>query len=375
MSTDSTILPHVSHPTKPVDVEAIESELARLWKSPDPAGEGRATVTRACMSNLLIFCSSQDLANAMPEEIDDIVRIHPCRVILLLGEVDVPGDTIEAYVSAHCHLTSDRGQICSEHITVNATGDAVRRLPSTARSLVLGDLPTSLWWASHVTPARGSGLFDELEAMADQVVYSSLNWADPIREVAETARWASDPRERRATIADLAWRRLRPWRSLIAASLDPATVPGALDGLATVTIDHGSHSLPQAWLLAGWLASRLGWRVAGPPKRRDHQETWRFVSSHGPIELRVRAVADGDPEVHRLCVGWKAMENDVTMSFASTAPGRLEVSSEGLGAQPRVLAAPHQSRAVLVGRQIQELAADPVFLAALDVARSMAETR
>src|SRR5947209_3128181 len=82
-----------------------------------------------------------------------------------------------------------------------------------ARSLLLGDLPTSLWWASHEPPPLGGSLFGELEAMTDQVVYSSLSWHDPVRGTLATAAWAAEV-DSTIEIADLAWRRLKPWRIL-----------------------------------------------------------------------------------------------------------------------------------------------------------------
>ncbi|MHC5541003.1 hypothetical protein ACYOEI_22505, partial [Singulisphaera rosea] len=118
------------HPPKPVDIAAIERELAQLWKHPESSSSRGAQVIRACMSNLIVYCSSQDQAGVVIEELDEIVRLHPSRVLLLVGEVGSGAGTIEAYVSAHCHLAGDHNRVCSEHVTVNASGDAVPRLPS-----------------------------------------------------------------------------------------------------------------------------------------------------------------------------------------------------------------------------------------------------
>src|SRR5262249_18616190 len=158
-------------------------------------------------------------------------------------------------------------------------GDAVQRLPSTARSLLIGDLPTSLWWAASSPPTFGGELFDELKAMTDQVIYSSLTWSDPVRGTLATAAWAVAAGLNEPAIADLAWRRLAPWRSLIAQSLDPASRPGALETISSVEVEHGPHGLPQAWLLVGWLASRLQWQKTGGTAHCGREIDWRF---HGP---------------------------------------------------------------------------------------------
>ena len=160
-------------PPKQVNFAAIERELTRLWVHPDhgtPAGE---TITRVVMSNLVIYCPDRDQATTLPGEIAEIVRVHPARVLLLLTE-EAGEEALDAHVSALCHKLGGKTQVCSEHVTIKATGTAWRRLPSTVRSLLIGDLPTSLWWASHQTaPPRGGGLFEELAGLSDQVIYES----------------------------------------------------------------------------------------------------------------------------------------------------------------------------------------------------------
>ena len=44
---------------QPVDLAAIEEELARFWHDPE-APETGAPVTRACMANLVICCRNPD---------------------------------------------------------------------------------------------------------------------------------------------------------------------------------------------------------------------------------------------------------------------------------------------------------------------------
>lgn len=362
-----------THPPKPVGIAAIERELAQLWKHPESSETNRPEVIRACMSNLIVHCSSQDQANLVTEELDEIVRLHPSRVLLLVGEAGTGAGTIEAYVSAHCHLAGDHGRVCSEHVTVHASGDAIPRLPSTARSLLIGDLPTSLWWASHEAPPLGGPLFDELEAMTDQVVYSSLSWTDPKQGTLATTRWAREAVSAHMRVADLAWRRLKPWRSLIGQSLDPVALPGALDALDRVTIEHGSHSLPQACLLVGWLASRLGWQPAGAAFRKGDELAWRFQSATNPVEVRTKRIDDGDPEVRDVVLSWTSDATRATMRFSSSSPGKLSVTCDGICCQPRVLLAPHQSRANLVGLQLQDRDPDPLFMESLAMSGRMAE--
>jgi hypothetical protein len=60
-------------------------------------------------------------------------------------------------------------------------------------------------------------------------------------------------------VVDLAWLRTTPWRERLAASFDPLVRKPRLEQISQVAIRHREGSAASAALLAGWLASRLGW--------------------------------------------------------------------------------------------------------------------
>src|SRR5204862_304790 len=64
-----------------------------------------------------------------------------------------------------------------------------------------------------------------------------------------------------AYVVDLAGLRATPWRERGAAAFDPPRRRGELDAITAVAVRHHPASTVAALLLAGWLASRLGWRV------------------------------------------------------------------------------------------------------------------
>jgi glucose-6-phosphate dehydrogenase assembly protein OpcA len=360
----------------PVDLARVDSVLTSLWKHEDvAAGSGRGVLTRACMSNLIIVCRGRDQANLVAREVDEIVFRHPSRVLLLVFDVvDAGGpSTLEAAVSAHCHRSADSRQVCSEMVRISAGGDDVRKLPSAARSLVIGDLPTSLWWDTPAPPPLAGPLFDELVVMADQVIYSSLLWADAVRGTLETADWVAHERPGDPVVMDLAWRELRPWRQLISQTLDPATLPGAIDNLTGVEIEHGPHELPKAWLLAGWIASALGWTVRNRTVEKGSEISWRFNGRKGEVGLSVRLVKDSEPQIHRIRVAWVAGDRDAALTFAPAGPGHLGATAEGIDAAVKMLAAPSVSRAALVAAELQQHEPDRVFQNALLISRALAK--
>ena len=80
---------YASPASQPVDLAAIEQELARFWHDPE-APEAGAPVTRACMANLVIFCRNTDEEREITQEIPSIVASHPSRVLLLVADAQQP---------------------------------------------------------------------------------------------------------------------------------------------------------------------------------------------------------------------------------------------------------------------------------------------
>src|SRR5262245_55199120 len=358
-----------AHTAQSVDLAAIERELARFGYDPE-ALEGGIPVTRACMANLVIFCSNTREEHEITQEIPVIVAQHPSRVLLLVADANSQSAGLEAFVSAHCRLIEDGQQICSEQVTVRAGSVGIRRLPSLVRSLRLGDLATALWWAIPEAPPLFGTLFDELAELADQVIYDSVAWTDPVRQLIVTANWVG--RGHAKITADLAWRRPEIWRRLIAQSLDPAYAQGALEGITDIHIEHGPHALTQAWLLIGWLALRLGWQPRGGRVAPGPEVNWQFAWPHGTPRVRIRRLASGEAEIKTLRVMTRVAGHPVTFHFRAESASRVSVFAEGFGDRMLSLTGPVQSRAEMVARQLPDLAHDRLFEESVALARTMA---
>jgi glucose-6-phosphate dehydrogenase assembly protein OpcA len=360
---------------RPVDIRAIERELGELWSEPLDGAAGGAPgmepATRACMSNLVVWCANQEQARGLPIEIGAIVEKHPSRVLLLVGEAESTQPGLSATVSALCHPASAGRQICSEHVTLAAPRDAVKRLPSIALPLLIGDLPTTLWWAAQ-EPPTAEALFDDLAGMADHVIYDSAGWLDPVRGVVSVAGWAMGLETRRV-VSDLAWRRGKPWRRLVGQALDPQIAAGALESIDEVEIEHGPHALPQAWFFIGWLAGRLGWQPIDGKVAPGVEVSWGFHSAKTPLRVSVRRLPVGEPELSRVTIRWKSKTGRGGARFAWDGPERLTVSPQTDATDVRVLSVHRESRAGLVARQIPKRFHDPLFRDTLALSRRMAE--
>lgn len=356
---------------KTINVADIERELNELLRQP-LGPDGQEMITWACMSNLIIYCATEEQLNRVTAEIGFIVRHHPARVLVLVGDAAGTRSDLEAYVSASCHIYGGGRKCCSEHVTLSAGGSAARRLPFMVRSLLIGDLPTDLWWTHSEPPPAGGELFHELADMCNQVIYESASWPNPAKSVVTMAQWAANP-EIGQTISDLGWRKLKPWRRILGQALDPGVAPEALESITEVVIDHGPHMLQQVWLLVGWLAGRLDWKPLGGRAVPGEALTWRFQSPRGTVSITARRHGGLSPEIHRLALNWKVAGKTQTAEFAVAGPNRLAVTMKDSTVPPRYLVSPYQSRASLVAKQLPDRGRDELFDQTLQLSRKMAE--
>jgi glucose-6-phosphate dehydrogenase assembly protein OpcA len=247
--------------TRPSSPESIEDDLAILWR--DAAREG--PVARAVMANLVVYRDRPDRGRvdlAAPVEgvpIDEVALRCPARVIMLHHTAQsTPCGPIGAMI--RILLFGPPGmRIGVEQIAVRSTC-AEDSLPSIVRHLLLGDIPTTVWWAedlSHVAP------LDALVTMGRQLLYDSRQWRDIRRGMHTLARLLS--RAHAPDLADLNWRRLTPMRQALVQALAPAA-GGATNDALPVHVRYRPGDAALGWLLVGWFSSRLRWRTdAGWP--------------------------------------------------------------------------------------------------------------
>ncbi|MEO8258752.1 MAG: glucose-6-phosphate dehydrogenase assembly protein OpcA [Acidobacteriota bacterium] len=241
---------------------AAEDDLSALWR--ELAAETPAA--RAVMSNLVVFrerpeAEEVDVCAALRDGlVVEVARAHPSRVIVLVharGNLECRTGLPAAVGILTFGPEGARHAI--EQIAVRSQG-LEQSLPSIVRRLVLGDLPTSVWWLDDLSVRPPLA---ELATMGRQFVYDSREWRDVRGGLATVAallehRHAPD-------LADLNWRRLAPLRQGVAHGLAAAGLvaagpgrPGPGDASAIeIRLQHAPGEEAAAWLMAGWLTSRL----------------------------------------------------------------------------------------------------------------------
>ena len=359
----------VASEPRAVSLAAIERELARPWQHPDAPRDERAT--RALMGNLIVVCRHEREEATITQEVPTIASLYPSRVLLLVADPGSPSPEVEASVTILGRLKGISPQGCGELVTIRAAGPAAPRLASVVRAVRLGDLPTGLWWATPEAPPLAGELFVQLAELADQVIYDSFGWTDPLRQLVVTANLVGA--DGKKVVSDLAWRRPKLWRRIIAQSLDPAVAPGALEAISEVNIEHGPHALTQAWLLIGWLAFRLGWLPRGGKVLPGPEVSWSFEWAHGRPRVEIRRLPEGEPHIRSIRILTRVNARPVTFRFELQAPERVSVFADGLSDRTLSLTGPVYSRDQLVARQLPDLARDRLFESSVALARTMAE--
>lgn len=361
---------HLATP-KRVDPAEIELELTAMWAGlDDNAGDG-ATVTRAVMSNLLIYAQGEAEAAKAAEHIPELVERHPARVIVLAA-IDGMDGHLDAWVSAHCRRIDHQAQLCAEHIEVRFAPTGIHRAASLIRSLLIGDLPTALWWFHPAPPTFQPDLFDALGAMSQQIIYDSAGWPEPQRAITSMARWVTARKQIDDTVAfNLAWRRLKPWRRLLAQALAPCQAPGALRGLQRIDIRHGPNRLPSAWLLCAWLGSRLGWRLIDG-KHQATRLSWRFQSAQGEVRVSIERITEAKSRIESIDLRWQGTDGPGHAHLHHA--GHLLHVDPGQSTLP-AMTVPFRSQPVeaLIAAQLAHRAGDSLFKQAAGLAANMAD--
>ena len=278
---------------RPARVADLEAELSALWRSAAEGSQGSQAVIRACALNLLVYVQSEEEGREVSNVVSQVTLQNPCRAIVMIVEPNASRAALTAWISAHCHLpVAGEKQVCSEEISVAASGEAVADLPSVVVPLTVSGLPVYLWWrAGHY---QRPSHFDQIQRISDHVFVDSARFPDP---VADLASFAAEVEKSSGdiTFSDLNWTRLTPWRELVAQCFDSAELHPCLEQLAEVRVEYeraldgGAGGLVRALLITGWLASRLAWAPRGYSVS-SVDGTRLLIFKSGSVLVRVNAV-------------------------------------------------------------------------------------
>jgi hypothetical protein len=170
-------------------------------------------------------------------------EVHPSRTILLFPEPHADDNRIDARAEVERWEVpdTDRGLV-TEVVDLTLRGLRANAPASIVEPLLISDLPVFLRWRGE--PQWDAPELDQLVGVTDRLIVDSTEWGnipDAYQRLAELFP--------RCAASDIAWARTSRWRAHL-ATMWP--------GLADVRTVRVRGTAAQAWLLCGWLRSRLG---------------------------------------------------------------------------------------------------------------------
>ncbi|MEC4020821.1 glucose-6-phosphate dehydrogenase assembly protein OpcA [Streptomyces sp. H27-D2] len=214
----------------------------------------------------LVIVTDEGSAYDALKAASDASREHPSRIVAVIKRPGrSPRDRKMARLDAEVRVGSDSGT--GETVVLRMHGELANHAESVVLPLLLPDAPVVVWWPEDAPdhPAE-----DPLGRLAQRRITDAAAAEDPVSSLGVRAN-AYTPGD-----TDLAWTRITPWRSMLAAALDQK------HSKVTSAVVEGEAYNPSSELLALWLADRL----AVPVERKV---------SDGPGLTAVRlSTPDGD---------------------------------------------------------------------------------
>jgi glucose-6-phosphate dehydrogenase assembly protein OpcA len=239
-------------------VSAIERALAAGRVDPEDMGTRQRT---SVMTH--IAWVPEAWVVAAEDVLTGLAARHPSRTIVLVPEPQAE-DGITASVAVEAFPVGEGSEVTTETIRIHLGGRRVDVPASIVQPLLISDLPVFLRWRGQ--PPFGEGYFEELVDVVDRLIVDSTEWPGlpgPYRYLAGIFE--------RVAVSDIAWARTSRWRPHL------ATLWPGIAGVETIRV---TATAAQAYLLAGWLRSRLGHPVA---------------LEHEPADRLVGVDLDGEP--------------------------------------------------------------------------------
>ncbi|MGW0712728.1 glucose-6-phosphate dehydrogenase assembly protein OpcA [Streptomyces sp. NPDC002643] len=217
----------------------------------------------------LVIVTDEENAYDALKSANDASREHPSRTIVVIKRVSRSHrDRTKSRLDAEVRVGAEAGT--GETVILRLYGEVADHAQSVVLPLLLPDAPVVVWWPVNapLDPAR-----DPLGALAQRRVTDSYAAEKPIDELKARA----DNYEPGDT--DLAWTRITPWRSMLAAALDQVECE-----VISAEVSGEEHN-PSVELLAMWLADRLHVHVRRGVSAGPGLNEVRMLTSTGPIRL------------------------------------------------------------------------------------------
>ncbi len=374
--------------SKRIEIGRIHSAISDCWKTWEAhhpsasviqAGSAEQVYMHTTTVNVIVAVDTEDEARQAEDNLSQLSDYSPSRLLVLVRTGRPEGDeifSVRIKVEEREH-TKGVAPVRLETITIVAPPGNDQSLASLSSPLLIPDLPDVLY--VPYGPISNNLLVSGLCELVDILIVDSIWMHDTGATLGLLA--SHNTRQDVGDIADIAWARLQVWRQLVAQFFDQ---PAALDSLDTIEEVHiaftpeaenGRCGRSAALLLAGWLATRLGWRTPGElvSSRKGWRSTLRAGGQGTGREIVLILTEGGQTdscscvEKIQLVAGGSAQG---TFEVERTSDDEITTTSE-LNGSPAVTRLVHSGcsdERVLISQELRRLHEDPTYTAALDFA-------
>ncbi|WP_182048886.1 glucose-6-phosphate dehydrogenase assembly protein OpcA [Changpingibacter yushuensis] len=203
----------------------------------DELRDTTGAVTLGRVLTLIIVARNEDGVTDGIEAAAGASRAHPCRMVIVL-----PTESESPQLDAEIRVGAEVG--LSEIAILRARGAAGDNLETLVSPLLLPDTPIVTWWVQDAPQCPSCAT---VGSISSRRITTARELGDPVKYLA-TLRDHYHSGD-----TDLSWAGVTLWRNSLAAMLDEPPYEPVTSGEV-----RGSLAHPSTFLLAGWLALRLG---------------------------------------------------------------------------------------------------------------------
>ncbi|MGA2011663.1 MAG: glucose-6-phosphate dehydrogenase assembly protein OpcA [Solirubrobacteraceae bacterium] len=335
--------------------DAIEAALREMLRERHAANESLAP---ARVLNLVVIVD-REWKGEIANRLERAGRYHASRTVLCAVQ---PGrETLDAVATVSFDEPEEGSLgVIREQVEIDLGPQHLAALQTIVDPVLVSEMPTVAW-----SPHGHDDAVRALLPLIDVMLLDSDDTSDP----ADGFERALAVREH-AYVVDLAWLRTTPWRERLASSFDLPERLSSLWHLAELEVRHRESSCASALLLAGWLASRLGWERS--PLRDQSAGLLHGTARRpdGEVKLSLHTIiqeAPGLAGVTVCCAGGSSLS-------LQRGAGGLDAAERMVNGEERawkILGASRGEGGILGEGVRQALLRDPTYLPALDAAREL----
>ena len=265
-------------------LHAVAAALDSLHRDVLRTSGAESSHVRLSVLNFVAACADSALIPSTVETVLQVAARHPARAIVIHADPNgAPG--IESDIALR---RSDNGSY-TELVQLEVGGDPAYHLSSIVQPLLIPDIPVHLWLVG--APPLTQAFNHDAVSLCQLIVLDTAAYTDAAAALREVSRQLGVHGDA-LRLGDLAWERLRPWREAIANAFNgPAVRPWLQRIVGVDIVSSGGRPGVEAWLIAGWLASRLHWPEHGGVEPQFAAIPHQSVPPGGLVRLRVRGGA------------------------------------------------------------------------------------